>query len=165
MSEALPQFILQTPDYDPENPDHVRRWELAGRPDMDQIDQDGHHWRPTITAELQPDGKTYLPILAPEVDATVTKVQEMQRNRTTASIKTDTIKTRILSALEESGMTEEQGKSVGIAVISSHSTALLTFEMGGGGATATKFLYDDLKSDDRLKPFLNIIEEVLGIKS
>jgi hypothetical protein len=66
MSQNLPQFVLQTPDYDPTNPDHVRRWELAGRPDMNQLDADGNHWRPTITAELQSDGQTYLPILLPE---------------------------------------------------------------------------------------------------
>lgn len=78
MSEQLPRFILQTPEYDPTNPDHFRRWELASRPDMNQLDGDGYHWRPTITAELQPDGQTYLPILVP-LPAPVSDVEKTKR--------------------------------------------------------------------------------------
>lgn len=75
---SLPQFIYQTPDYDPQNPDHVRRWELAGKPDLQAVDTDGHQWRPTIRAELQSDGATYLPILLPAPE-TLTEIERVQR--------------------------------------------------------------------------------------
>jgi len=60
----MPEQIVEAPEYDPDNSDHVRRWELAGRPPVDVADADGNFWRPSITKELQPDG-TYLAIPAP----------------------------------------------------------------------------------------------------
>lgn len=77
-SKPLPEQIAEAPEYDASNPDHVRRWELAGRPAIDVPDSDGNFWRPTITLELQKDG-SYLAIPAPEGPAPVTDVETASR--------------------------------------------------------------------------------------
>lgn len=59
-----PQVITLTPPYDPSNPDHVRRWVLAGKPDLSERDGDGNTWGPTITALRQEDG-SYQVVPAP----------------------------------------------------------------------------------------------------
>jgi len=62
----LPQVISESPEYDPENPYHYRKWELAGKPDLEELDGDGQKWKPSIQLILQPDGESYLPRELPE---------------------------------------------------------------------------------------------------
>lgn len=119
---------------------------------------------------VQPDAATvdaWDPQPEPPEPSPVTDVEmrvgEMQANRATASLKTDAIKARILQALVDGGMDESQGKGLGIAIIKDHFQALVTFEIGGGGATASQVLYADLAADHRLAPFLSIISDVLGV--
>ena len=76
--EPLPQFILLAPDYDPSNPDHVLRWERAGRPNLEELDSEGNRWKPTVRAELQEDG-SYAPILL-DPPAPLTDVEILAAN-------------------------------------------------------------------------------------
>jgi len=57
--QEIPKVATQSPKYDPSDSYHVRLWELAGRPNLEERDADGNTWGPTITTLLQPDGKTY----------------------------------------------------------------------------------------------------------
>jgi len=63
---ALPEQKIETPDYNPQDAYHVRKWELAGKPDVSELDGDGQKWRPSIQLILQEDGKSYLPRPLPE---------------------------------------------------------------------------------------------------
>ena len=76
IEEAAPEQIIETPDYNPQDAYHVRKWELAGKPDVDKLDGDGNKWKPFIVSLLQEDG-TYirqaLPEAKPPTDADIAK--------------------------------------------------------------------------------------------
>ena len=74
-SDDRPPIVILSPDYDSSNPDHVRRWELAGRPSLTDLDASGQHWRLTIPGDLQSDG-SYLPRTLP-MPAPVTDVERL----------------------------------------------------------------------------------------
>lgn len=74
----LPQVVSEAPDYDPGNPYHYRKWELAGKPDLEELDGDGQRWKPSIQLILQEDGQTYLPRKLPD-PAPVTDVETASR--------------------------------------------------------------------------------------
>ena len=63
--EEVPRVVTQTPVYDPNNPDHVARWIAAGKPDLEEVDNLGNKWGPTVPYDLQPDG-SYLLRPAPQ---------------------------------------------------------------------------------------------------
>ena len=150
--------------------DHDERGFRVVLPDgHDPAEGEPEAWT-AYSKEPQPDTKAVagwepeqnLPEKNPVTDVEM-RVGEMQANRATASLKTDAIKARILQALVDGGMDESQGKGLGIAIIKDHFQALVTFEIGGGGATASQVLYADLAADHRLAPFLSIISDVLGV--
>lgn len=70
------------PSFDAENADHVRRWELAGRPDINELDGDGQPWRPTVkyVRANEEDEWTMVPapVAAPVSDSDVTKPSSQQ---------------------------------------------------------------------------------------
>ena len=113
------QFRIEAVDYDSNNPDHVRRWELAGKPALDVADGDGNFWRPTVTSELQPDG-SYQIILAPEEPAPVTDVEIMTPvfidYRRQATLHLDGLKAQVWSYLKnEQEMDPAAATAAGVA--------------------------------------------------
>lgn len=50
-----------TPDFDPNNPEHVEKWEAAGSPDPNELDAHGNGWKPTFYEDYQEwDGRSYV---------------------------------------------------------------------------------------------------------
>lgn len=90
MSEQLPAFIVEAPVYDAADAYHVRKWELAGKPPLDQLDGDGQAWRPTIISDLQDDG-SYLRRALPEPTSPLTDV-EILFNQVQAKLDADEYK-------------------------------------------------------------------------
>lgn len=75
---ALPEQKIETPDYNPQDAYHVRKWELAGKPDVDKLDGDGNKWKPFIVSLLQEDG-TYLRRKLPDPEP-LSDVERLQKS-------------------------------------------------------------------------------------
>jgi len=119
MEEQTPKYITEAPDYDPANPDHVRRWEKAGRPDLSVLDADGNPWRPTLTYQLQPDGESYALIAAPAA-SNLTDVEIMTPvfidYRRQATLHMDGLKAQVWSYLKnEQEMDPALATAAGVA--------------------------------------------------
>lgn len=134
----MSEILIEAPAYDPQNPDHVRRWELAGKPALDAVDGDGNLWRPTITKVLQPDG-SYTAIPAP-TDSPVTDVERATQRaasnfrnaRIAAPQALDLLMGKALVALVAGGMSEDDATSAGVLLVSKVQEAMSFYRLVNG---------------------------------
>lgn len=156
----LPAQIVEAPDYDPENPDHLRRWELAGRPAMDERDTDGHFWRPSITKVLQPDG-TYRAIPAPGPAGPVSDDERLRQGVALYKAANDAAKEIILSLMVMVAgalialklFTEENVNDEGAKFVAFHRDALTDFERAGRNRLAAQSLLAAIKDPASVSTF------------
>ena len=94
-------MITEAPAYDAADPYHVRLWELAGKPDLVELDSEGHTWRPTVTKLLGPEGyeRRELPPAAPVTDVEIMTPLFIERRRW-AAVYMDGLKGQVWSYLK-----------------------------------------------------------------
>lgn len=164
--ELLPEIIHEAPSYDPENSDHVRRWELAGRPALDVADGDGDFWRPTITKVLQSDGSSYLVIPAPPSQP-LTDVEIATNNfrnaRLDAPAALDSLKGTVWAGLVAGGLAPDEATAAGVGLVLLHGPLLAAFEAAGGHPVAGQALYAAIASPESVAALPWLKPEILAI--
>lgn len=167
---ALAPQIVEAPPFDPENQDHVWRWELAGRPPLDVVDSDGNLWRPTITKVLQPDG-SYVATPAPR-PPDVSDIERVAAQSTAAFIEArraatlflDNLKGKVHAALIFSGAYDNAAATAqGVAFVQRHSVRLNAFKDSGGHPDAASLLLSDIVAS--VADFSWLTEDILAIFS
>lgn len=140
----LPNVISSTPDYDPANPYHYRKWELAGRPDPDALDAAGEKWKPNIQLILQEDG-TYLPRELP-ASQPPTDVDIARQYAWAYQAAEDIIfllMARVSMALIGAGLfTPENVNAEGTKFVFYHRAKIEAFKLAGRHPDAGDQLYD-----------------------
>jgi len=151
------QFRIEAVDYDSNNPDHVRRWELAGKPALDVADGDGNFWRPTVTSELQPDG-SYQIILAPEKPAPVTDVdiaRQYQQAYQAAEGIIFLLMGRVAPTLiQKKYCTPENVNAEGTKFMQFHRDIIQDFKNSGRHPDAGDQMYDDFVGSEVTFPWV-----------
>lgn len=170
MSELLPKVITETPDYDPSNPYHYRKWDLAGKPDVDALDSDGQKWKPTIQMILQDDGQTYLPRELPgatpltDVEIAIRGAAEnFEKARLAAPKALDRLKGTIHTALVSGGMSSGEATAAGVGLVLLHGPLLAAFEAAGGHPVAGKALYAAIASQESVAALPWLTAPILAI--
>lgn len=136
----MPEFEILDIEYDAGNPDHVRRWLLAGSPDVNALDSDGRKWRPTVIAEILPD-KSRRIIPAPEPNEVDIYRKVFVSSRQNATLLVDSIKAAAQDALVKSGaFTRAQATAEGVEFVYFHGDAIAKFKEAGGHPLAAQKL-------------------------
>lgn len=155
--EVKPQYIAEGPNYDPGNPDHVRRWELAGRPSLETLDGDGNPWRPTLTYELQPDGESYALIAAPAANP-VTDVdiaKQYQQAYQAAEGIIFLLMGRVAPTLiQKKYCTPENVNAEGTKFMQFHRDIIQDFKNSGRHPDAGDQMYDDFVGSEVTFPWV-----------
>lgn len=163
---SLPQVVSESPEYDPENPYHYRKWELAGKPDVNELDGDGQKWKPSIQLILQPDGENYLPRELPEATP-LTDVEIATNNfrnaRLAAPAALDSLKGTIWAALVAGGMAPDAATAAGVELVLLHGPLLAAFEAAGGHPKAAEALYNAIASEPSRALLLWLTDPVLAV--
>lgn len=163
--EEVPTVITETPDYDPQNPDHVARWIAAGRPNLEEVDNLGNKWGPTIPYDLQPDG-SYLVRPAPQ-QSPVTDVERMAalftQARQGAPLYLDALKGRVWVALVEGGMSQADATAAGVALVLRFGAQLAAFNNAGGHPAAALALYQAISSAESVAALPWLTAPILAI--
>lgn len=170
MSEQLPAFIVEAPVYDAADAYHVRKWELAGKPPLDQLDGDGQAWCPTIISDLQEDG-SYLRRALPEPASPLTDVEiairgaaeNFEKARLAAPKALDRLKGTIHTALVSGGMSSGEATAAGVGLVLLHGPLLAAFEAAGGHPVAGKALYAAIASQESVAALPWLTAPILAI--
>ncbi|TXH16696.1 MAG: hypothetical protein E6R03_05130 [Hyphomicrobiaceae bacterium] len=165
LSDDKPPIVILSPDYDSSNPDHVRRWELAGRPSLTDLDASGQHWRLTIPGDLQSDG-SYLPRTLP-MPAPVTDVERMTalftEVRRGAPLMLDALKGQVWVALVAGGMQPDEATAAGVALVLRFGAELAAYNSAGGHPVAAAALYAAISSPESQAALTWLTPEILAL--
>lgn len=160
--ETLPAEVVTGPEYDPQDAYHVRLWELAGKPPLD----DGSDWRPTVTMLLQPDGQTYermtLPPASPVTDVEIA-TGNFKRAREAAPEALDRLKGAVWAGQVAGGMAPDEATAAGVGLVLLHGPLLAAFEAAGGHPVAAQALYAAIASEASVAALPWLTAPILGI--
>lgn len=140
-----PEVITETPVYDAGNADHVRRWVLAGQPDLEAVDGDGHTWGPTINTVLR-DGE-YVTPPAPEPNPLAKAVETYEQAYRAAEKNIFQLMALVAGLMVNfAGFTMENVNEEGGDFVDFHQAPINAYKMSGRGPAKAQALYNAIKS-------------------
>lgn len=142
-----PEIITETPAYDAGNADHVRRWVLAGQPDLEAVDGDGHTWGPTVNTILR-NGE-YVTPPAPAFDPVAKGAETYEQAYRAAETNIFKLMAQVSGAMiVYAGFTSENVNEEGGDFVDFHQAPINAYKMSGRGPSKALALYNAIASTD-----------------